>query len=159
RLLGCGRRTADRGPYGRPADPVPLPGAVLLRGGLAAGAGLLLFVGVVRPFLAGLGCREAELLLAREPGRAVPLPQGVVALDAGRDLYWAKLGDAAQRAALGADDPARRSRLLDLARTALGRAADLVPCSAFHRFNLGQCLYCLAFAGQAAPDEVCRAFD
>src|SRR5262249_6509363 len=74
-------------------------------------------------------------------------------------LYWLKLGEAAEVAADGTADAARREGLLRRARQALERAVALVPADAYGHHNVGRLLGRLARQGLASPAEAFTALD
>jgi tetratricopeptide (TPR) repeat protein len=113
---------------------------------------------VLPPVLADRACLEGDQLLAEAPARALACYERAVGLAPGRDVYWFKLGAAAQASAGSADDRERRGRLVR-ARQALEQACALVPASPDHHANLARLRALLASEGLAEPDGAFNEFD
>jgi O-antigen ligase/tetratricopeptide (TPR) repeat protein len=152
------------------ASPAPTPAGVALRAGLWIGALVLMHYGVERPYRANVECREGSQLLpqltsmgphyAREyAARAVAHEERAVLLDRTKELYWVKLGTAAQIAAKLAPDVAERRRRLLLSKRAFEESIALIPANSYNHANLGRLLGDLAKEGLARPQDAYDAFD
>jgi O-antigen ligase/tetratricopeptide (TPR) repeat protein len=128
--------------------------AAVWLGGLA-----LAYVGVVRPYQANRECAQADALAEVDPPAAVAHAERAVALDPGKDTYWAKLGWAAESAARAASEPQEQRRLFDQARKAFERAVALVPVSSGNHALLGGFLGELAHRGLVPPRQALAELD
>ena len=118
-----------------------------------------LYAFVIRPVLAGVACAAGDRIVAAEPGKALGCYEYAVSLDPDDDRAWTKSSAAAQLAARQAAEPAEQHRLLERARTALERAAALVPAAPYHHANLGRLLGEMAADGLAGGDEAVAQWD
>jgi O-antigen ligase/tetratricopeptide (TPR) repeat protein len=134
-------------------------GGRLLQSALWAGAGVLLMVGVVRPFQTNWICCQGDRQRGDDPEGAVATISKAVEHEPGNELYWTKLAGAAQQAARASNNAEEHHSLLLLARSALERACQLVPINAYNHANLGQLLGKLAQEHQATSTEAFAEYD
>jgi O-antigen ligase/tetratricopeptide (TPR) repeat protein len=132
---------------------------VLVYGGIGTGSALLAFFGILRPLQANVACRTGDTLLDAAPRQALTYYESAAASDPSTDLYWLKLGTAAQLAAEQADIPDERRELLLRARTAFEQALRLVPQNPHHHANLAKLLIELTPSGLSQSAEVFEHFD
>jgi O-antigen ligase len=130
-----------------------------VRGGIGAAAVVLLLVAVVRPMQADRACQAGENLLEADALASVGQFEKAVAIEPGRDIYWVKLGTAAQIAMHATSDPVERNRFLLRSRQAFEKALVLVPANVYHHVNLGRILAEFALQGSASRGDVFREFD
>jgi tetratricopeptide (TPR) repeat protein len=121
----------------------------------AAALALLVF----RPVAAAWAAQQGILLTPSEPARAVTRLERAVALDPGNELYWVKLGAAAQAYARTVRDAPTRRSALQQAHAAFARAARLAPANSYNHANVGRVLADQAQLGDAAPGAAFAAFD
>jgi O-antigen ligase/tetratricopeptide (TPR) repeat protein len=133
-------------------DTVALGARVIL------GAAALLLL-VARPLAAAWAAHQGIALTPSEPARAVERLTRAVRLDPVNELYWVKLGAAAQAHARGVREAPIRRASLEQARTAFERAIRLSPANSYNHANLGRALADLAQSGDAAPGAAFAAFD
>jgi O-antigen ligase/tetratricopeptide (TPR) repeat protein len=126
--------------------------------GIATSVTILGWVGVIRPFLADVECRSAELASLTEPQSAIRGFESAVAQAPGCDLLWFKLSQGARAAARAAADPILRQQMNDRARSAQQAAIDLVPEHPGHRAHFARLLFELSREGAATNDDVGAAF-
>jgi tetratricopeptide (TPR) repeat protein len=120
-------------------------------------AALLLLV--ARPLAAAWAAQQGILLTPTDPAQAVERLTRAVKLDPANELYWVKLGAAAQAYARTLREPPARRTTLEAARAAFGRALQLSPANSYNHANLGRVLADLAQVEAAAPGEAFAAFD
>jgi tetratricopeptide (TPR) repeat protein len=126
--------------------------------GIAASVAVLGWIGVIRPFLADLECRSAELMSLTEPKSAISSFESAVTLAPERDLLWFKLSQGARAAARTAADPTVRRQMNERARSAQQTAVDLVPEHPGHRAHFARLLFELSSEGCADNEDVGVAF-
>lgn len=120
-------------------------------------AALLLMVG--RPLAAAWAAQQGIQVTPTDPALAVERLTRAVKLEPANELYWVKLGAAAQAYARTLRDAPARRTTLEAARAAFGRALQLSPANSYNHANLGRVLADLAQVEAAAPAEAFAAFD
>ena len=133
-------------------------GKLALAARVILGAAALLLL-VVRPVAAAWAAQQGILLTPSEPARAVERLTRAVRLDPVNELYWVKLGAAAQAYGRSVRDAPTRRSALEQARAAFERAIRLSPANSYNHANLGRLLADLAQSGDAAPGDAFAAFD
>ena len=122
------------------------------------GAAALLLL-VARPLAAAWAAQQGIGLTPSAPARAVERLTRAVRLDPVNELYWVKLGAAAQAHARSVREAPIRRASLEQARAAFERAIRLSPANSYNHANLGRALADLAQSGDAAPGAAFAAFD
>jgi O-antigen ligase/tetratricopeptide (TPR) repeat protein len=148
-------------PAGNAGSPVRLakhapglaPSVRAVQVGIWVGAAVLVLVVVVRPWQADHMCWQSDQLLPQNPEMALQRMEEVIALDSTKELYWVRLGCAAQAGALDTTDAGEQERLLGRAREAFERSVSLVPANSYNHANLGRLLGELARRGLADPAQ------
>jgi O-antigen ligase len=125
----------------------------VLHTAVVAAALWLVNAGVVRPLRASLACSAGDHYLTSDAREAVKRFERAVAFASARDIYWVKLGTAAQVAAQTLPPSSDCYRLFDRARQAFARALELVPANSYHHANLGRLLGVLAAEGLAVAAD------
>ena len=110
------------------------------------GAAALLLL-VVRPVAAAWAAQQGILLTPSEPARAVERLTASGRLDPVNELYWVKLGAAAQAYARTVREAPTRRSALEQARAAFERAIRLSPANSYNHANVGRVLADLAQVG------------
>jgi O-antigen ligase/tetratricopeptide (TPR) repeat protein len=146
-----GQATSAPGPAASPRLLVRAVGAVVVVA--------LLLVVVLRPLAAAWAAHEGVQLTPVAPAAAVERLQRATRLDPLNELYWVKLGSAAQAQSHAAREPAARRRALEHARAAFERSIRLVPANSYNHANLGRVLAELAALGAAMPVDAYAALD
>jgi tetratricopeptide (TPR) repeat protein len=126
--------------------------------GIAASVAILGWIGVIRPFMADVECRSAELASLTEPQSAIRGFEAAVAQAPERDLLWFKLSQGVRAAARVAANPIARRQMNERARSAQQTAIDLVPEHPGHRAHFARLLFELSREGAATSDDVGAAF-
>ncbi|HVG77389.1 MAG TPA: O-antigen ligase family protein [Patescibacteria group bacterium] len=140
----------------RPRRTIGRTVALAARGILGAVALVLL---VFRPVAAARAAQQGILLTPSEPARAVQRLERAVALDPVNELYWVKLGAAAQAYARTVREAPTRRSALQQAHAAFMRAAQLSPANSYNHANVGRVLADLAQVGDGSPGAAFAAFD
>lgn len=134
--------------------------------GVWIGAAWLQFTWVVQPLRASIACAASDRVLHVDAHGAVKCMEDAVTIQPFTDIYWVKLGTAAQLAARAAIETkaspssveSRRTYLL-CAHEAFEAAVRLVPVNAYNHANLGRALGELAREGTIPPHAAFAAFD
>jgi tetratricopeptide (TPR) repeat protein/O-antigen ligase len=143
-------------PWRRPASR---GAATAIQAGIWLAAIVLMYWGVVRPAQANWACREGTTYIGYDAKRSLASLEEAVKLDPTKELYWVKLGTAAQVAAKSSKDPAERRSRLVLARKAFRKSIDLVPANSYNWAKLGQVLGEFARERLVSPREAYAAYD
>jgi O-antigen ligase/tetratricopeptide (TPR) repeat protein len=152
---GAAETPASRSaPVGREKNaPGLAPTVRLAQVGVWAGAAVIALVAVVRPWQADHRCWQSDRFLGQDPGMALQCLEEAVALDSTKELFWTRLGCAAQAGGLATPDAAEQEQLLGRAREAFERSVALVPANSYNHANLGRLLGELARRGRAEPAQ------
>ncbi len=146
------------GPAVRADSPVAI-WRPLARGAVWVGAAGAVAVGVVCPLQANVLCRTGVRLFVERPRDGVSALAEAALLDPTKELYWVKLGGAAQSLAQHTGHPGERRELWVMAQVALMRASILSPLNPYHHDNLGLVLGRMAREQLATITSAYAEFD